>query len=342
MDHVARVLAPELSRVLGRSVVVENVPGANSARAIARVASSEPNGDTLLLASSAIAHPDHAAMAEALRPVMLVSTAPMVLVVRASLPVHDPREFAAYLAAHEGATYGSSGVGNPTHLAAARLVEHLRVDAVHVPCSGSALAFADLVAGRIDFMMTASNSSVGGHGSVRAPAVTTGSRSRLSGLDRLPTIAETLVPGFDFGLWQAVFAPARTPDAVVVALNGQLRDALALESVRAAQAEGGVETVGGAPGDAGRVYRAEVERVRGGRGHEARFAGPRRRSPMTTESRTFKERLLEHASRIGEVPGILSPSASLSYGALAREVRSLAVALRRAIMAEVSPRLFVS
>ena len=63
---------------------------------------------------------------------------------------------------------------------------------------------------------------------------------------------------------------------------------------------------------------------------------------MTTESRTFKERLLEHASRIGEVPAILSPSASLSYGALAREVRSLAVALRRAIMAEVSPRLFVS
>ena len=266
MDHVARVLAPELSRVLGRSVVVENVPGANSARAIARVASSEPNGDTLLLASSAIAHPDHAAMAEALRPVMLVSTAPMVLVVRASLPVHDPREFAAYLAAHAGATYGSSGVGNPTHLAAARLVEHLRVDAVHVPYSGSALAFADLVAGRIDFMMTASNSSVGGHGSVRALAVTTGSRSRLPGLDRLPTIAETLVPGFDFGLWQAVFAPARTPDAVVVALNGQLRDALALESVRAALAEGGVETVGGAPGDAGRVYRAEVERVRRGAG----------------------------------------------------------------------------
>ena len=258
VDHVARILAPELARVLGRSVIVENVPGANSARAIARVASSEPNGDTLLLASSAIAHPDNAAAAALLRPVILVSTAPMVLVVRASLPAHDPREFAAYLAAHAGASYGSSGLGNPTHLAAARLVEHLRVDAVHVPYSGSALAFADLVAGRIDFMMTASNSSVGGHGAVRALAVTTRSRSRLPGLDRLPTIAETLVPGFDFGLWQAVFAPARFPDAAVAALNAQLRDVLASEQVRTALAEGGVEIVAGSPVDAESVYRAEI------------------------------------------------------------------------------------
>ncbi len=258
VDHVARILAPELARVLGRSVVVENVAGANSARAIARVASSEPNGDTLLLASSAIAHPDNAAAAASLRPVMLTSTAPMVLVVRATLPAHDPREFAAYLAAHAGASYGSSGLGNPTHLAAARLVEHLRVDAVHVPYSGSALAFADLLAGRIDFMMTASNSSVGGHSAVRALAVTTRSRSRLPGLDRLPTIAETLVPGFDFGLWQAVFAPARFPDAAVAALNAQLREVLASEQVRAALAEGGVETVGGSPGDAESAYRAEV------------------------------------------------------------------------------------
>lgn len=258
VDHVARILAPELSRALGRSVVVENVPGANSARAIARVASSEPNGDTLLVASSAIAHPDNASAAAALRPVILASTAPMVLVVRASLPAHDPREFAAYLAAHAGASYGSSGVGNPTHLAAARLVEHLHLDAVHVPYSGSALAFADLVAGRIDFMMTASNSSVGGHSAVRALAVTTRSRSRLPALDRLPTIAETLVPGFDFGLWQAVFAPARLPDAAVAALNAQFRAVLALERVRAALAEGGVETVAGSPVDAENVYRAEV------------------------------------------------------------------------------------
>lgn len=262
VDRIARILAPELARTLGRSVVVENVPGANSARAIARVASSEPNGDTLMLASSAIAYPDNVAGAEGLRPVILTSTAPMILVVRASLPVCDVREFASHLATHAGTTYGSSGVGNATHLAAARLVDYLRVDAVHVPYNGSTPAFADLVAGRIDFMMTAANSSLGNHAAIRALAVTTRSRSRLPGLERLPTIAETLVPGFDFGLWQAVFAPARLPDAAVAALNAEFRDVLALGSVRAALAEGGVETVAGSPEDADRVYRAEVARLR--------------------------------------------------------------------------------
>lgn len=264
VDHVARLLAPALARGTGRSVVVENVPGANSARAIARVAASEPDGDTLLLASSAIAHPDNAAAAASLRPVILVSTAPMILVVRATLPVHDARAFGAYLAAHGNASYGSSGVGNPTHLAAARLVERLGVNAVHVPYSGSALAFADLVAGRIDFLMTASNSSVGGNSAVRALAVTTRSRSRLPGLDRLQTIGETLVPDFDFGLWQAVFAPSRVPDAAVATLNAQFRDALALEPLRTALADGGLEIVAGSPGDAERVYRAEAALARGG------------------------------------------------------------------------------
>jgi hypothetical protein len=243
VDHVARILAPELSRVLGRSVVVENVPGANSARAVARVASSEPNGDTLLLASSAIAHPDNAAAAASLRPVILASTAPMVLVVRASLPAHDPREFAAYLAAHAGASYGSSGVGNPTHLAAARLVEHLRADAVHVPYSGSALAFADLVAGRIDFMMTASNSSVGGHGAVRALAVTTvpgppagtrpasdDRRDARSGLRLRPVAGRVRA--------------STLPDAAVAALNAQLPRGARVRAGAAALAEGGVEIVG--------------------------------------------------------------------------------------------------
>ena len=115
-DRVARVLAPELGRLIGRSAIVENVPGANSARAIARVVASEPDGDTLLFATSAIAHPDNAAAVESLRPVILTSTTPMVLVVRASLPVKDAREFARYLAAHPETTYGSAGIGNATHL----------------------------------------------------------------------------------------------------------------------------------------------------------------------------------------------------------------------------------
>jgi tripartite-type tricarboxylate transporter receptor subunit TctC len=262
IDKVARAIAPELARRAGRGAIVENVPGANSARAIARVASSDPNGDTLLVGSSAVCHPDNAAGAAQLRPVVLASTMPMILCVRASMPVHDPKAFAKYLAEHPGATYGSSGIGNATHLCAAQLVASLGVDATHVPYSGSSPVFADLVAGRIDFVMTGANSTLGQHASVRALAVTTLKRSRLPGLDALPTIDETLVPGFDYGLWQAVFAPLRTPDPLVNDAYAQFRDAMASATVRAALANDGVDVVAGAPDELAELLRVESRRVR--------------------------------------------------------------------------------
>jgi tripartite-type tricarboxylate transporter receptor subunit TctC len=261
-DRVARVLAPELARITGRSAIVENVPGANGARAIARVTSSEPDGDTLLFATSAIAHPDNAAAVELLRPVILTSTTPMVVVVRASLPAKDAREFARYLAAHPETTYGSAGIGNATHLCAAELVERLNARATHVPYGGTTPAFADLLGGHIDFLIMGANPTLAQQTGVRMIAVTTRSRSRLAGIDHLPTIAETLVPGFDFSLWQAVWAPARVPATTVSALNAQLREILALDAVRASLADVGSEVVSGPPEEAERVYRDEAARFR--------------------------------------------------------------------------------
>lgn len=261
-DRVARVLAPELARLAGRAAIVENIPGANGARAIARVSSSEPDGDTLLFASSAIAHPDNAAGASALRPVIVTSTTPMVLVVRASMPVHDAREFARYLSTRSGTTYGSAGVGNATHLCAAELVERLGVDATHIPYNGSTPALGDLMGGHIDFLTMGVTPGLSQQAAVRMLAVSTRSRSRLPGLDGLPTIAETIAPDFDYSLWQAVYAPSRVPDAVVAKLNAQFREILSLDSVRAALADAGAEIVSGSPEDAERVHRAESERFR--------------------------------------------------------------------------------
>jgi len=259
-DRVARVLAPELARLTGRSAIVENVPGANGARAIGRVTTSEPDGDTLLFATSAIAHPDNDAAIELLRPVILTSTTPMVLVVRASLPVNDAREFERYLAAHPETTYGSAGVGNATHLCAAELVERLRSRATHVPYNGSTPAFGDLLGGHIDFLVMGANPTLAQQSLVRMLAVTTRTRSHLAGIDHLPTIAETLAPGFDFSLWQAVWTPARVPAATVSALNAQFREILALDSVRVALADVGSEVVSGTPDAAERAYRDEAVR----------------------------------------------------------------------------------
>ncbi len=261
-DRVARVLAPELAHLTGRNAIVENVPGANGARAISRVAASEPDGDTLLFATSAIANPENAAGAASLRPVILTSTTPMVLVVRATLPIHDARGFARYLQAHPGMTYGSAGIGNGTHLCAAELVERLGAVAIHVPYNGSTPAFADLMGGHIDFLTMGATPALAQQAAVRMIAVTTARRSRLPGLDGLPTIAETLVPGFDFSLWQAEFAPSRASDPVVATLNAQFREILAMDAVRAALADVGADVVSGPPEDAERVFRAEAERFR--------------------------------------------------------------------------------
>lgn len=261
-DRVARALAPELAQASGRSVVVDNVPGANSARAIARVGLAEPNGDVLLFASSAIAHPDNAAGIAALRPVIVTSTSPMVLVVRASLPVHDPQSFVSYLRSLREVNYGSAGVGNATHLCSAELMARLHIEATNVPYQGGTPGIPDLLAGRLDFMVMGSNGTIPQHTGLRMLAITTAQRSRLKGFDHLPTIAETLVPGFDQSLWQAVWAPARVSDSEVAALNARFRAILAEPQVRAQLAELGAEVVSGTTQAAADLFQTEVERYR--------------------------------------------------------------------------------
>jgi tripartite-type tricarboxylate transporter receptor subunit TctC len=259
-DRVARVLAPELAKLAGRGAIVENVPGANGGRAIQRVAQAEPDGDTLLFATSAIAHPDHAAAMEALRPVVLASTTPMVLVVRGSLPVRDAKEFGRWLVANPGATYGSAGVGNATQACAAELVGRLGATATHVPYSGTTPAFGDLMGGHIDFLVMGVSPSLLQQHAVRMLAVTTRQRSRLPGIDALPTLAETLGGDFDHSLWQAVYAPARVPAPARAALEAQFREILALDAVRAALADVGSEPVGGGPDAVERAFRGEAAR----------------------------------------------------------------------------------
>jgi len=259
-DRVARVLAPELGRVAGRSVIVENLPGANSGRAIQRVAMSEPDGDTLLMATSAIAHPDHAIAMEALRPVLLASTTPMVLVVRGTLPAHDAREFGRWLVANPGATYGSAGIGNATHVCAAELVERFGATATHVPYSGTTPAFGDLMGGHIDFMVMGASPSLVQQQAVRLLAVTTRQRSRLPALDQLPTIAETLGSDFDHSLWQAIYAPARVPATTLATLEARFRAILGLDAVRVALADHGSEPIAAGPDAANKAFRAEAAR----------------------------------------------------------------------------------
>lgn len=262
LDRVAKVLAPELARELGRPVIGEYLTGANGIRAVRAVVDTTSDADVVLFATSSIANRGDPAMAasrvETLKPVIVTSATPMALAVRASLDVDDVRAFVRRLKSDPPLSYGSAGTGSSTYVAAAELVSRVGAKAIHVPYQGSPQVLADLAGGHIDFATL--GVALVQLPSVRVLAVTTAQRSRLPGFERLPTIAETVAPGYDIGLWQAVLAPPTFSEASVADLHRRLAAILALEHVRAALASAGAEPVGGSPEQAAALIRAEAER----------------------------------------------------------------------------------
>ena len=264
VDRVAKVLAPELARELGRPVIGEYLTGANGIRAVRAVVDTTSDADVVLFATSAIANRSDPTVAasriETLKPVIMTSSTPMALAVRASLGVDDVRAFVLRLKSDPPLSYGSSGAGNGTHIAAADLVSRVGGNAIHVPYQGSPQVLADLAGGHIDFATLGVSAALVQLPSVRVLAVTTGARSRLPGFERLPTVAETVAPGYDIGLWQAVLAPPTFSEASIADLHRRLEAILALEHVRSTLASAGAEPVGGSPEQAAALIRAEGER----------------------------------------------------------------------------------
>ncbi|MCR0980798.1 Bug family tripartite tricarboxylate transporter substrate binding protein [Roseomonas populi] len=266
-DIVARVLAERMSRSLGQPIPVENRPGANGNIGNEAVAKAEPDGHTVLYNTSSIAlspalytRLPYDAMRD-LAPVVQTATIPLVLAVNPSLPVQDVRGFVEYLRARPGKlSYGSAGNGNVTHLGAFLLLQSQGLEAVHVGYRGSAPALVDAAAGQVQFLTDTVNSALPliREGRLRALAVT--SPKRLAPLPDVPTVAETLIPGFEVGAWQGMMVPARTPPAIVERLNAAAMGALADPEVRAKLAEQGTEPLGSTPEDYGRILREETAR----------------------------------------------------------------------------------
>jgi tripartite-type tricarboxylate transporter receptor subunit TctC len=266
-DLVARVLAERMSRTLGQPLIIENRPGANGNIGNDAVAKAEADGYTVLYNTSSIAL-SPAIYAKLpydaqrdLAPVVQTATIPMVLAVNPSVPVQDVRGFVEHLRARPNAlSYGSSGTGNVTHLTAVMLLRSQGLEAVHVPYRGSAPALIDAISGQVQFVTDTVNSALPliRDGKLRALAVT--SPKRLPPLPEVPTIAETLIPGFEAGAWQGIMVPARTPRAVIDRLNAAAMEALADPAVLAKLAEQGTEPLGSTPDEYGRILRDETVR----------------------------------------------------------------------------------
>lgn len=214
-DVIVRGVAQRLAEAWGRNVVIDNRPGASGMIGTELVARAEPDGHTLLGHTSS--YPATAALrrklpfdpARALVPAAMIAKAPLVLAVHPSLPARTVREFIALAARHPGKlNYSSAGTGGNNHFAASLFASATGVKLAHIPYKGVAQAGIALIAGEVELLF-ASSPAVSPQlsaGRLRALGVTSLQPSPL--LPGLPAIAQSGVPGYEYELWWAIFAPA--------------------------------------------------------------------------------------------------------------------------------------
>jgi tripartite-type tricarboxylate transporter receptor subunit TctC len=241
LDLAGRLIAQKLTEMWGQSVVVENKPGAGGNIGADYVAKSPPDGYTILLGalSTHAVNPSlYKSMpydaAKDFAPITLIAITPNVLVVNASLPVNNVREFLAYAKANSGKiAFGSGSNGSAGHLAGELFKVETGVDATHIPYKGGAPATQALLAGDTQFMFDnlANAMAQVKAGKLKALAVTTAQRSPL--VPDLPTMAEAGLPGFDISTWYGLFAPAGTPAPIVAKWNADVTKILTAPDVRA-------------------------------------------------------------------------------------------------------------
>jgi tripartite-type tricarboxylate transporter receptor subunit TctC len=266
VDIIGRLVADAVSRSLGQPVVVENRPGAGAAIGAEAVARSAPDGYTLLIGTSST-HGVNSAVNPKLSydpvkdfsPVVLLATAPWMVVVNPSLPVHNPKELIEYAKAHPGQlNFASYGRGSSNHLATELLKARAGIDVVHVPYKGSAPALLDLVAGQVNFMLDTYSTSAPlvEAGKIRLIGVT--SSKRVPYAPDVPTVAESGVPGYVTGAFFAIWLPANTPAPIVERLNREFNSALKQDVIKQRLLKLGLQPAGGTAQELGRVVVDEV------------------------------------------------------------------------------------
>jgi tripartite-type tricarboxylate transporter receptor subunit TctC len=234
LDTVARILAKEMSPLMGQAVVVDNKPGAGGTIGSAAVARSQPDGYTLLfgsIATHAIAPALYPRLGyDALKdftPITQVTTTSLVLASSASIPVNSVGQLIALAKSKPGTlNYASTGLGTSDHLAGALFAATSNIDVVHVPYKGGGQAVMALVTGEASYIIANAQAVLPQiqAGKLRALAVT-GPR-RLAALPDVPTLAEAGVSGVEITSWFGLFAPANTPADIVKKVNQDAHSAL--------------------------------------------------------------------------------------------------------------------
>jgi tripartite-type tricarboxylate transporter receptor subunit TctC len=268
VDTVARILGEPLGKELGRTVVIDNKPGANGAIGALDVLRSKPDGSALWITSvgAAAINP---VLYEKLQydmqrdfvPVSLVVNNVELLVVNEKNPANDAAEFvAATKKQKEPTPMASSGTGSIPHLAIEQLIEATGAKLLHVPYKGAAPAINDLMGGQVAGFFGDVPGLIGHVRSGKLKPLGIASGKRHPSLPNVKTLEEQGIKGVDTNNWYALFAPAKTPPATIEVLNKAVRNALAAPGVREKLLELGTEPASSTPQELAALLKQDTEK----------------------------------------------------------------------------------
>lgn len=267
-DIVARVVTNRLTETLKQTFLVENQGGAGGVVGTQFVARAPADGYTLLFGTSAglVINPlitktklPYDSIAD-FAPVSLLYRSPMLLVVINSLPVNSVKDLIAYAKKEPGKlNYASAGIGAPNHVATELFKFMTSTNMVHIPFKGFAPGIADMLGGQVEVMMNPVTGLLPYVKSGKVRALGVSATARVPSLPDVPTIAEAGLPGYEYDLWYAIVAPAKTPAPIIKVLNAEIVKIIA-EPETAQKFAGGVPS-SSTPEGLAKVIRDEFDRL---------------------------------------------------------------------------------
>jgi len=253
-DLVARIVGAKAGQILGQQVIVDNRAGAGGSIGSAYVAKADPDGYTLLMATTS--HTANPSLYQQLpydtsndfASISLLCDMPGLLVAHPSVPANDLVEFVHYAKAQK-LDYGSAGIGTFPHLSMAMLIDRADLEMTHIPYKGAAPALKDLVGGvyqaKVDAYITANDFVQ--DGKLKLYAVT--SAQRMAKLPDVPTVAELGYPGFESTYWIGIVVPSATPAPIREKLEKAFREAIHDKDVSARLEATGTRPIGSSAAD---------------------------------------------------------------------------------------------
>ncbi|MCA3626144.1 MAG: tripartite tricarboxylate transporter substrate binding protein BugD [Methylobacterium sp.] len=243
-DIIARIAADEMSQILNQRILIENIGGAGGSTALTRAAAATPDGYTLVIgnagtnAATYTIHKDLKFSPDSFKPIGMIAKTLPVIALKNGFPASDVKGFIEYANANPGKiTLGHAGIGSSNYLICKLFLQAAKVKVELIGYRGAGPALNDAMGGHVDGVCDAATSVASSINGGKVHGLVMAGRKRAEILPQVPTASEAGLPAFTNEGWNALFAPAGTPDAVIARLNETLRKAISSEKVTKRLAE---------------------------------------------------------------------------------------------------------